>query len=243
MGEHVGIEETLQTVKDRLGQMRDQLDSLSTAIWQNIDHEDPEQLEAGVRFKKRYNERRASLEQAATEMLALLKDYPKSGPHTGVEPAAEGPAAEKAEAPMESAGAPSMSEIQVSTVAGDLDKKAPFGFVLGGQTFTSASAWPLFYEALLQELYGRAPEKLSRLADEPGGFRYRGRSLFARVPDRLDDPLPIADAIFAEADLDPEILLAVIKQLISEMGYPLESFKILLREKNRGTVETLSIAA
>ncbi len=109
--------------------------------------------------------------------------------------------------------------------------------------FAVASAWPLFYEALLQELYGRAPEKVSRLAEEPGAFTQNGRALFARVPDRLDDPLPIADAIFAEADMHPEILLQVIRRLISEMGYPLDSFKILLKEKNRGTVETLSIAA
>ena len=37
--------------------------------------------------------------------------------------------------------------------------------------------------------------------------------------------------------------LKVIKGLLGEIGYPLDSFKILLKEKNRGTVETLSIAA
>jgi hypothetical protein len=115
--------------------------------------------------------------------------------------------------------------------------------VLAGQTFTSASAWPLFYEALLQELYGRDPAKLSRLADEPAGLMRGGRPLFARVPERLEDPLPITDAIFAEADLEPEMLIQVIRGLITEMGYPLDSFKILLKEINRGTVETLSIAA
>jgi hypothetical protein len=35
----------------------------------------------------------------------------------------------------------------------------------------------------------------------------------------------------------------VIRGLIEEMGYPLDSFKILLKEKNRGTVETLCLAA
>jgi len=91
--------------------------------------------------------------------------------------------------------------------------------------------------------YNRAPEQLSHLADAPGGVEDAGRPLFARVPSPLDDPLPIADAIFAEADLAPEALLQVIKRLIVHMGYSLESFKILLKEKNRGTAETLSIAA
>jgi hypothetical protein len=178
-------------------------------------------------------------------MLALLKTYPDAGPGTGTEQQAADqapPAEAEAERP-KTAVVPSVIEVGAGPALGDLEQKAPFGFMLSGQTFTSASAWPLFYEALLQELYSRDPAKLSRLADEPGSFTYRERPLFARVPDRLEDPLPITDAIFAEADLDPQILVRVIRGLIDEMGYPLDSFKILLKEKNRGTVETLSLAA
>jgi hypothetical protein len=178
-------------------------------------------------------------------MLALLGEYPPSGPGTGeAEPSAEAGETLDETVPVEPA-APS-AEAPVAAATPDtsgLDQKVPFGFVLSGQTYTSASAWPLFYEALLQELYGRAPDKLTRLADVPGELGQGGRRLFARVPDSLDDPLPIADAIFAEADIAPQALLQVIKRLISYMGYPLDSFKILLKEKNRGTVETLSLAA
>jgi hypothetical protein len=239
----VGIEETLKTIQDRLDQLRGQLEGLSRAIWQDIDHEDPARLEAGVSFKKRYNERRASLEQEVNEMLTLLEHYPGLGPDPGVSVATDSMRAQGAAITQEPRSAAPSPEIEAASLTGDLDKKAPFGFVLGGQTFTSASAWPLFYEALLQELYSREPEKLSHLADDPGEVSFRGKPLFARVPDRLDDPLPIADAIFAEADLDPDVLLSVIKRLIGELGYPLDTFKILLKEKSRGTVETLSIAA
>jgi hypothetical protein len=174
-------------------------------------------------------------------MLALLAEHPLAGgPKGGERPSekpAEKPAAEPVPPPVP------RPAVAASPLAKDLEQKLPFGFMLGGQTFTSASAWPLFYEALLQELYGRAPEKLSRLADTPDVFEIGGRPLFARVPDRLDDPLPIAEALFAEADLAPAVLIDVIKRLVREMGYPLDTFKILLKEKNRGTVETLSLAA
>jgi len=138
---------------------------------------------------------------------------------------------------------PATSASPARPLVRDLGQKVPFGFVLGGQTFTSASAWPLFYEALLEELYERNPEQISRLADDGGGFLHGGKALFARLPGGLDDPLPVAEALFAEADLSPEDLLEVIKGLLREIGYPLDAFKILLKEKNRGTVETLSIAA
>ena len=243
MSEPAGIDETLQIVRDRLAQMQGDLDVLSGAIWRSIDHDSADELETGVRFKQRFNQKRESLEQAMDEMLALLRDYPSSGPGRGAGPAEPTAGPTEPKAGQKGLETTPPAEIEVVPLSEDLDQKVPFGFVLTGQTFTSASAWPLFYEALLQELYGRGAESLVRLVGESGSFSYQGKPLFARVPDALDDPLPIADAIFAEADLEPRILLSVIKHLIGELGYPLESFKILLREKNRGTVETLSIAA
>jgi hypothetical protein len=184
-------------------------------------------------------------------MLALLQEYRSPDGGTGTaEPMSEVSEPEAAETTEESQATPDQdlgetqeqAQAQTSLTPG-LDQKVPFGFILDGKTFTSASAWPLFYEALLQELYGRAPEKLKQLVDAPAGFGSKDRPLFARVPDTLDEPLPIADSIFAEADLAPEALLQVIKRLIGYLGYPLASFKVLLKEKNRGTVETLSLAA
>jgi hypothetical protein len=246
MPERAGIEGKLQEVEDQLEQLRSQLEVLSSAIWQDIDHDNPARLDEGVRFKQSYNERRGSLEGSMDQMLALLRTYPPSGPGAGVaEPvgeAAEREADKVSEVPQTEPETPEPVPATGSLSVG-LDQKVPFGFILGGKTFTSASAWPLFYEALLQELYGRSPEKLTHLADTSGGLEQGGRRLFARVPDPLDDPLAIADSIFAEADLAPQALLQVIKRLIGYMGYPLDSFKILLKEKSRGTVETLSLAA
>ena len=160
-------------------------------------------------------------------------------PAMGLGPTAQGPATPGPTLQTQ----PATSAGPAGPLVRDLGQKVPFGFVLGGQTFTSASAWPLFYEALLEELYERNPEQISRLADDGGGFLHGGKALFARLPGGLDDPLPVAEALFAEADLSPEDLLEVIKGLLREIGYPLDAFKILLKEKNRGTVETLSIAA
>jgi hypothetical protein len=252
MAKQAGIDETLRAVRQQLEQTRPQLEVLSGAIWDAINHDDSAALEEGVRFKQSYNERRQQLERAAADMLALLRGWPQSGPGAGTakpEPAAAvevpTPPAPTSEPPA-ATGAPMVQDAKLAPdakLARALEKKVPFGFVLSGQTFTSASAWPLFYEALLQELYARAPEKISHLADVAAGLQYESNPLFARVPDSLGDPLPIAEALYAEAGLDPPILIEVIKRLIRVTGYSLDSFKILLKEKNRGTVETLSLAA
>ena len=251
MAETNKTESAVQILRARLERMGQELQAVSGEIWQDIDHNDPVELDKGVAYKQRFNQRREPLEAAAAEMLALLRDYPLNGPSPGEAvvvprmtsvPATAAAGAAQPAAPSNGQSGTAHDALAPALV-GDLDQKVPFGFVLGGQTYTSASAWPLFYEALLEELYTRAPEKLSRLADDGTGFRRGGKPLFARLPDRLTDPLPVAEALFAEADLAPEELIEVIKGLLGEIGYPLDSFKILLKEKNRGTVETLSIAA
>jgi len=260
MAETGKTDSAAQALRRQLERIAAELEAVSAEIWRNIDHNDPVGLEKGVAYKQRFNQKRLPLEAAVAEMIALLRDSSQTDPGSG-EAAASSKVANVAPSPPTSpvpltaaaqpvthpasrASAPPLRDARTgSDAAGDLGQKVPFGFVLGGQTYTSASAWPLFYEALLEELYDRAAEKLSRLADEGSGFAHRGKPLFARLPDRLDDPLPVAEALFAEADLSPEDLIEVIKGLLGEIGYPIESFKILLKEKNRGTVETLSLAA
>lgn len=272
MAETGRTDSPIQGLKRQLERMGAELEAVSAEIWRNIDHDDATRLEKGVAYKQRFNQKRTPLEAAVAEMLVVLRDYPLRDPSPGEAatprvanlPLAPVPIT-AASAPTGAIGAlrgqiaplttPTTTPIALQAASptsearppkpmmGDLGQKVPCGFVLSGQTVTSASAWPLFYEALLEELYQRNPEQLSRLADDGGGFMRRGKPLFARLPDRLDDPLPVAEALFAEADLSPEELLEVIKGLLREIGCPLDSFKILLKEKNRGTVETLSIAA
>ncbi len=255
MAETQRTDSAVQALRRQLDRLGQELEAVSAEIWRNIDHNDPAGLEKGVSYKQRFNQGRLPLEAAVIDMLALLREYPLNDPGSekvapspkvaSVPGSASAPAAQPVAHP--AAGRAAASPVREASPeagrAGELGQKLPFGFVLGGQTYTSASAWPLFYEAVLEELYERAAEKLSRLADEGSGFLLRGKPLFARLPDRLDNPLRVAEALFAEADLGPEDLIEVIKGLLGEIGYPLKSFEILLKEKNRGTVETLSLAA
>lgn len=234
----------LREVHDQLEQIAGGLDALSTTIWKSIDHNNPGALQQGVNFKQIFNEKRGSLDSAIAAMISLLRDHPEFGPGRG-----SAPPKKAAEA---KAAVPQKSEQSSKTVAkttpkpkfaGDLESKAPFGFMLGEQMFTSASVWSLFYKKLLQEFYSRSPEKFSQLAQESSGLKFAGTPLFATSSDPLRKSLTIAADVYAESDLSAEDLLEVIKQLLTELDFPVESFKIMLKEVNRGTVETLSIAA
>lgn len=227
-----GVDEALRATRERIEELRSRLEALSRLIWEGIDHDDPVKLELGVRFKQRYNGCRAALDTALVEMAELLGDYATGS--SGDVPESES-----------AASAPTTIKEPIGTAVNKdlLEAKVPFGFMLEGRTFTSPSAWPLFYESVLVELYRREPDKFSHLAAPQTHFEYQGRPLFAPQRDRLEDPMPVADDLYAEVDMDPPVLLDVIGRLIRALDYPLDTFKVLLKEKNRGTVETISLAA
>ena len=232
MSERQAVTAQITAVIQQLEALNPALESLSQALWQAIDHEDEARLAAGVRFKQRYNARRSALHAPLDQLIQLLREY-EPDPSAQTAPEQIDPPKQPTSPPQETPLAPDPR----------LEQKEPFGFILEGHTVTTPSAWPLFYDALLQELYGRDPSRLHRLAEEPDPFSDQDRRLFDRIPDHLEDPLPVGEQLFAEADLDPEALLQITSRLLRTLGYSLDSFKILLKEKKRGTVETLSIAA
>ncbi len=232
MSEQQAIRAQIAQVIQQLETLNRALEALSPALWQAIDHEDEERLAAGVRFKQRYNAQRNALREPLAEMIQLLREYEP-------DPSAA-PAVQQAAPPKQPSSPPQESPLVPDSL---LAQKEPFGFILEGQTVTTPSAWPLFYDALLQELYGRDPSQLQQLAEASDRFPNQNRRLFDRIPDHLEDPLPVGEQLFAEADLEPKALLQLIGRLLHTLGYSLDQFKILLKEKKRGTVETLSIAA
>jgi hypothetical protein len=201
-------------------------------------------LEAGVKFKQAFNAKRGALEAASGDLGQLLRDCPLVG--WGVQEAEGSTTAASATSAEETRSVSATGEAgeaAVQTSEPDFGDKLPFGFVLGDQTYTSSGNWPLFYHAILQELYRRQPEKLAKLPDRKGLTNSHGRPLFARNADPFSEPLAVSEQLFAEGDLALPLMIRSIKALLGEVGLPVSALKILLKERHRGTVETFSLAA
>ena len=236
------LEERLRQLLTHIETLERELSALSDAIWQSIDHDDSALLEAGVKFKQAFNAKRDGLEAATGELSQLLRDCPLVG--AGAQGPEAGGGAVAAEDDTQVVAGPGESRAaQAQTSEPDFGDKLPFGFVLGDQTYTSSGNWPLFYHALLQELYRRQPEKLAKLPDRKGLTNSHGRPLFARTADAFSEPLAVSEHLFAEGDLALPLMIRSIKALFGEVGLPISTLKILLKERHRGTVETYSLAA
>ena len=62
-------------ILEDLEAVRENLLALSDDIWQSIDHNDPEGLEEGVRFKRAYNEKMAAFDTLASELSAMIQQF------------------------------------------------------------------------------------------------------------------------------------------------------------------------
>lgn len=255
------MQSSLRHVMSAIENLRDDLKTLSDTIWTSIDHNDPGSLEQGFRFKQAFNERWSVLDEAAAALWQLLKaeraeeveavlDKPipdvKPKGRGGKDTVPKGKTLETGGGEPEAVQEPEAAEPaleEATEVAEDFKGKTPFGFMLGGRTFTSPSNWGLFYQALLQELAKQYPEAFDRLPERKAWRDRRGKPLFTRTQDVLRRPLEITEQLYAEADLPLTLIVQGMRQLARELKLPPDALKILLKEDRRGTVETKPLAA
>lgn len=255
------MQSSLRHVMSAIENLRDDLKALSDTIWSSIDHNDPASLEQGFRFKQAFNQRWCALDEAAEALWRLLKeehaedeegvaDQPPPGAkpkaRSGKEPAQKVKVSEVRGDEPPGTQPPDAEEAALdadSEVADDFKGKTPFGFVLGGKTFTSPSNWGLFYQTLLQALEKQYPEALDRLPERKAWRDPRGKPLFARTREPLRRPLEVTEQLYAEADLPLNLMLQGMRQLARELKLSADALKILLKEDRRGTVETKPLAA
>ena len=241
------IQSGIRHVMSAIDNLRDDLKELSDVIWRSIDHNDPASLEQGFKLKQAFNDRWSELDSSAEALWQLLREQRTE--EAEVVPARP-KANSKAKSKVVKAAAPEeKASDAVGLVAADQEidedfkQKTPFGFILGGKTFTSPSNWALFYQIFLQELYKQDPEVFERLPDRKAWRDPSGKALFAHAQDALRRPLEIAEKLFAEADLPLSLMLQSMRGLARELQVPSDSLKILLKEDRRGTVETKPLAA
>lgn len=67
--------ERISEILSSLEQTEEDLLDLSDDIWSSIDHNDPEELEAGYQFKREYNEAMAEFTQVAEQIQRLISNF------------------------------------------------------------------------------------------------------------------------------------------------------------------------
>ena len=128
------MQDRVRHILQDLEAVRENLLALSDDIWMSIDPNEPEGLEAGVQFKRAYNEKMAAFDTLASELSAMVRQF------TAVRLESE----EQTGAENESENVRIVQELnheEPHSIDEGFTHKRPHGLIFDGQA-TTGSCWP-----------------------------------------------------------------------------------------------------
>ena len=213
----------VRRILEDLEAVRENLLALSDDIWLSIEHNDPQALEEGVEFKRRYNEKMAGFDRQAGELSEIVQGF------TSVRL----DETERGSGENHDENARIIRELdreQPHTLDEDFTFRRPHGFVLDGQAATGITTWRRLYELVCQQLARRDAERFHALPENPAFVSSRGHREFTGNPGELRSSMFVADGIHAEINHSANALRDLLRELLPLFGIPSDQLRIYLRE-------------
>ena len=211
-----GILEDLEAVRENLL-------ALSDEIWQSIDHNDPEGLEEGVRFKRAYNEKMAAFDTLASELSAMIQQFTsvRLGEHEEIGGEDESENVRIIQA---------LNREEPHSIDEDFTFKRFHGFILDGRATTGITTWRRVFELVCQQLQRRDPQRFAKLPENPDFISNRGHPSFSQGTEALRTAWAIGDGLYAEVNLSANGIRDTIRRLLATFEIPKDRLQLFLRE-------------
>lgn len=210
-------------ILEDLEAVRENLLALSDDVWLSIDHNDPAALEAGVEFKRAFNEKAAAFDVVASDLSAIVQRYTS----VSLEEAEESGGSDRA------ANERIIAELnreEPHALGEDFTYKRPHGFILEGKGTTGITTWQRMYELVCRQLFEQDSARFRGLGDDAEFISNRGHHTVTPHPDTLRKPLAVGSDLFIEANLSANGIRDVLRKLLAAYDIPIESLKIFLRQ-------------
>lgn len=213
----------VRRILEDLEAVRENLLALSDDIWLSIEHNDPQALEEGIEFKRRYNEKMAGFDRLAGELSEIVQGFTsvrlEETERGGTESHDENARIVR-----------ELDREQPHTLDEDFTFRRPHGFVLDGQAATGITTWRRLYELVCQQLARRDPDRFRSLPSNPIFISSRGHCEFNTNPAELRSPMFVAEGIHAEINHSANALRDLMRELLTQFSIPADQFRIYLRE-------------
>jgi len=210
-------------ILEDLEAVRENLLALSDEIWQSIDHNDPEGLEEGVRFKRAYNEKMAAFDTLASELSAMIQQFTsvRLEEHEDIGGDDESRNVRIIQA---------LNQEEPHSIDEDFTFKRPYGFILDGQATTGITTWRRVFELVCQQLQRRDPQRFAELPENPDFISNRGHPSFSQGTESLRTAWAISDGLYAEVNLSANGIRDTIRRLLVTFDIPKDRLQLFLRE-------------
>lgn len=210
-----------------LERVRENLLALSDDIWLSIDHNNAEELEDGIEFKRAYNQCMNQFDLIATEISERLQTF------TGVRvenDEQEPVSAQNGNRADRDRIIQKLDETEPHQINEDFSYTRPYGFKLDGQAYADIVTWRRLYELICQELATQDLARFKNLPNNPDFMSKFGNRAFTTDPDALRVASDVGHGVFAEVHYSANSIIANIRRLLDEFGIPHSELFIYLRE-------------
>lgn len=215
--------ERVRYILSSLEQTGENLLDLSDDIWLGIDHNDDDELEAGVVFKRQYNEAMADFVRVAESIRGLISDY------TNVQADEEATPVDVDKAEHERI-IRELDRSEPHRLDEDFRYKRPFGFVFEGRAVKELQTWRGLYEKVAQVVAQEVGDEFKRVTTDEEFATSRGNRMYDSSPDQMRAPFEVVSGIWAEMNLSANDIRKRIKGLLEYFEYDWEKFTVYLRE-------------
>ncbi len=210
-------------ILEDLEAVRENLLALSDEIWQSIDHNDPDGLEEGVRFKRAYNEKMAAFDTLVSELSVMVQQFTsvRLGEHEEIGGEDESENVRIIQA---------LNREEPHSIDEDFTFKRPHGFILDGQATTGITTWRRVFELVCQQLQRRDLQRFAELPENPDFISNRGHPSFSQGTEQLRSACAIRDGLYAEVNLSANGIRDTIRRLLATFEIPKDRLQLFLRE-------------
>ncbi|MGL4501080.1 MAG: hypothetical protein ACRCU2_18565 [Planktothrix sp.] len=218
------MKEHSRKIKISLEQLTEDLLALSDEIWQSIDHNDPEALEAGYLLKREYNQKVDTFNEMAQnigsilqklEELTALNDFEKP----------------ELEHDTQSAKPVKFPDSPPHRLDEDFCYKRPRAMEIENQLYTGLNTWKAIYIETIKYLAKKDYDTFQTLPESNFALgRRKGNVYVGRQPEKMRIPEEFVQGFFFETNLSANNIRENLKKILNHFNIPHEAIIFYWRE-------------
>lgn len=203
--------------------MHENLLSLSDDIWLNIDHNNPEKLDEGVRFKKEFNRLLDDFEKNKNAISVLVSQF------TGVK-------IDNQPTPVNKENSKNQRIIKELNknipheITEDFTFKRPMAFIFNGCAYTKMNNWTDFFIQFVTNAAKINPAKVKEMAELPELISKQNRKYYSLNKKDLRKPAKIMNDFYVETNLSANDFAKRIIEILNHLGMKTSDITIYLRQ-------------
>lgn len=197
---------------------------LSDDLWLDVDHNDPEKLQAAYEFKIRFNNNLQAFRKASQELTKLMQEaFPPQ--NEGIE-CDEGPE----EQPEEACNV--VSPEITHNLGRNFTYCSPKAYIFQKRRIERVPTWKALLLSFCSQLYKLDCEKFSLLHKNEKFFTSKGNKYFSSSGDPLREAREVPGSLFVETNLSANQIRDLLALLLSEFGFDRNELLIVLGRDN-----------